>query len=84
MLESVFAVVGRLIPYYTRNIKDPRRSVSLLLLYVFCTHIYVNSCKFIQFCGFYTLFIKQCHGQLESVVRTDSFLVRKKATTEVD
>ena len=29
MLETVLAIVGRLIPHYTRDIEDPRRSISL-------------------------------------------------------
>jgi len=47
MIESMLSVIARLLPHYTRNGKDPRSSVSLLIFYVFCTHIYVNLCKFI-------------------------------------
>ena len=76
-MESILALIARMIPHYTRTESDPRRNPYLMMLFVFSTHIYVSICKFLQFCGFYALFIRQCQGFLDKVYRSDTFIMKK-------
>jgi hypothetical protein len=77
-MESVLALIARMLPHYTRSESDPRRNPYLMMLFVFNTHTYVSICKFFQFCGFYALFIRQCQGSLDKVYRSDTFIRNKR------